>query len=132
MLKFPALCGLAFLCLALSTAHAQSVDSVAGKVLNFPARLLGHIRSRTADINRQLTQQTEKMLNKMSQQEARMEKKLSATDSAGAKQLFGNSQQEYAALLQKLRATTGSTHPPAAGQYQPYVDSLQGSLSFLK
>jgi len=29
-----------------------------------------------------------------------MEKKLSATDSAGAKQLFGHSQPEYAALLQ--------------------------------
>jgi len=132
MQKFPALVGAAFLCVSLTVSRAQSVDSVAGKVLNFPARLFSHIQSKTAHLDRQLTQQTEKMLKKMAQKEAKMEKKLAGTDSLGARQLFAHSQQEYAALLQKLTLDSGRRRVQPSGQYQPYVDSLQGSLSFLK
>jgi hypothetical protein len=130
MQKIPAFVGAALLCLSFTVARAQSVDSVTGKIINFPARLLGHIRSRTASLDQQVSQQTQKMLKKMAQKEAQMEGKLSATDSLGAKQLFGSSQREYAMLLQRLK--TDTARRPATGQYEPYVDSLQGSLSFLK
>lgn len=132
MRKIPAFVGAAALCLVLTAAHAQSVDSVTGKVLRFPARLLSHIQSRTAELDQELTQQTEKMLQKMAQRESQMQRQLSGSDSLGAKQLFSNSQQQYAVLLQKLKAGTASQHLAVSGAYQPYVDSLQGSLSFLK
>jgi len=132
MQKNPAFVGAALLCLSLTTVRAQSIDSTASKILNFPARLFGRIQSRTASLDQQLTQQTEKMLTKMAQKEAKMEKKLAGADSVGAKQLFGSAQQEYATLLQRLNAQAPN-HPTApSGQYQPYVDSLQGSLAFLK
>jgi hypothetical protein len=130
MQKIPAFVGAAFLCLSFTLARAQSMDSLTGKVINFPAKLLGHIRSRTASLDQQVTQQTQKILKKMAQKEAQMEHKLSATDSLGAKQLFGSSQREYASLMQRLK--TDTARRPTTGQYQPYVDSLQGSLSFLK
>jgi len=132
MQKNPAFVGAALLCLSLTMVRAQSIDSTATMILNFPARLFGRIQTRTASLDQQLTQQTEKMLTKMAQKEAKMEKKLAGADSAGAKQLFGSAQQEYATLLQRLNAQSPN-HPTAlSGQYQPYIDSLQGSLAFLK
>jgi hypothetical protein len=132
MQKIPALVGAAFLCLSLTHLRAQSADSITGKIVNFPSRLFGHIQSRTSNLDQQLTQQTEKMLKKMAQKEAQMERKLAGVDSLGAKQLFTHSQQEYASLLQRLKTDTNARHHQPTGQYQPYVDSLQGSLSFLK
>ncbi len=132
MLKIPACVGAALLCLSLTTSNAQSADSVIGKALNFPSRLFSHIQSKTANLDKQLSRQTEKMLKRMQQKEAQMAKRLEEKDSLGAKQLFANSQSEYAILLHKLSSDSGSRHFQPSGQYQPYVDSLQGSLSFLK
>jgi len=132
MQKIPAFVGAALLCLSLTGVRGQSTDSVADKVIGFPSRLFGHIRSRMASLDRQLTQHTETMLNKMAQREAQMEKRLSRVDSSGAKQLFSSSRQEYAALLQRLRTESAGRPQPITGGYQPYVDSLQGSLAFLK
>jgi hypothetical protein len=131
MQKYPAFVGAAIFCLALTVARGQSIDSTANKVFGFPARLLGHIQSRTANLDQQLTQQTQKMLNTMAQKEAKMQKKLSGADSMGATQLFASSQKQYAALLQRLQSAPGKPPATPSGAYQPYVDSLQGSLSFL-
>lgn len=132
MRKIPALFGAALLCLALTAAHAQSVDSLTNKVLNFPARLFGHIQSRTASLDQQVTEQTVRMLRKMAQKEARMERKLAGVDSADAKRLFAHSQQEYTALIQQMSKVTFSRRQQVSGEYQPFVDTLQGSLSFLQ
>jgi hypothetical protein len=132
MQKIPALVGAALLCLSLTTSSAQSADSVIGKALSFPSRLFSHIQSKTAHIDQQLSVQTEKMLKRMQQKEAQMANRLEEKDRLGAKQLFANSQSEYALLLHKLSSDSGSRPFQPSGQYQPYVDSLQGSLSFLK
>jgi hypothetical protein len=132
MCKIPALCGVALLCLALNIAHAQSVDSVTGKVLNYPSRLFGRLQSKLSGLNSQLTSQTNKYLQKVMQQEQRIMQKLSLTDSTATKQLFSGSNQQYTALLQRLRTDTGSRRQALSGQYQPYADSLQGELRFLQ
>src|SRR5258708_38605400 len=59
------LCGLMMLCLIGTASYGQSADSAVGKALSFPARLLGKLQSRTAGLDQQLTQQTEKYLQKM-------------------------------------------------------------------
>jgi len=122
---------LLLLCLTLNRVEAQSVDSVTGKVLNFPARLLGKIQSRTAGLDRQLTRQTDKMLREMARQEARLQKKMTGVDSAGAKALFGGSAARYAALAQQMRSDSGLKGRSFSGVYPPYLDSLQGSVAFL-
>ena len=124
--------GAALLCLVLTVSHAQSVDSATNKVLSFPSRLLARLQKKTTDLNSQLTQQTQKYLQKMASQEAKMQQKLMATDSVGAKQLFAGSANQYAALIQKMKSDTGRPRQSPSGQYQPYVDSLQGELAFLK
>jgi hypothetical protein len=127
-----AFCLWVLLCFACKDVCAQSADSVTGKLLNFPSRFFNSLHRKTADLDQQLTKQTEKYLAKMARREQQLQKKLSSTDSVGAKALFAGTQQRYAALIQKIRADTGASHQAISGQYQPYVDSLQGMLGFLK
>ena len=84
MLKIPALCGAALLCLTLQHSYAQTVDSVTGKLLNYPSRLFGKLQSRLSGLNNDLAGQTEKYLNKMASREQKLQRKLLPIDSAGA------------------------------------------------
>ncbi len=125
MSKKTALCLVALLCLARMVSYAQVADSVTEKVIGFPSRLLGRIQGKTAHLDQQLTQSTEKYLQKMARREQRMKEKLSKSDSSAAKKLFAGSEQQYAALLQKMRTDTGKLHLLVSGQYQPYVDWIR-------
>jgi hypothetical protein len=118
--------------LVVTVTHGQSVDSVSGKVLGFPSRLFGRIQSKTASLNQQLSSQTEKYLQRLAKKEERMKRKLSKSDSSSAKTLFANSSQQYAALIQKIKTDTGTRLAPMSGNYQPYLDSMKGTLSFLQ
>jgi hypothetical protein len=126
---------LVLLCLlgAAQASNAQELDSVTNKVLNFPSKLFNRIRGKTAELDQQLTKQTEKYLQKMAQQEARLQKQLSKTDSAAAARLFANSPQQYAAMLQKFKNDTATGKAiPFTGTYQPHADSLGTALRFLQ
>ena len=132
MVNKPAFCLAALLCFAVTASFAQSGDSTVNKVTSFPMRLFGHIQSKTASLNQQLSQQTQKYLQKLQQQEQRLQKKLYSIDSNAAKKLFAGSNQQYTTLLQKLQADTGSNHQKVTGTYQPHMDSLQTALAFLQ
>jgi len=127
---------LALLFLSGAGAKAQTgpdgggIDSLAGKAIGFPAKLLGKLQARTKRLNSDLTQQSTRWLEKMQRREARLQKRLSTTDSAGAQKLFGNSRQQYAALIQRLKTDTAATG--LKGTYMPYMDSLQGVMKYLK
>src|ERR1700744_3369865 len=132
MLYKPVFCLMAWLCLALTAAHAQSADSLTGKLTNFPTRLFGKIQAQSDSLNQQVSSQTQQYLARMARREARLQKKLSTVDSAGAKQLFAGSQQQYAALASRMRTDTGSAKSTFSGQYQPYTDTMRGAMSFLQ
>lgn len=118
--------------LSSAASYGQSIDSVAGKVLGFPSKLMSRIQSKTANLEQQLTRQTEKYLQKMARREERLKKKLYKIDSTSAKTLFANSSQQYAALVQKLKADTGNKATQLKGGYLPYADSIRCSMAFLQ
>jgi hypothetical protein len=125
------------LCLVRTASYAQDgsrtqpMDSIADKAAGFPSRLLGKLQARTNKLNSQLTQQTTTWLQKMQRREDKLRRMLSAIDSACAKKLFDGSQQQYAALAQKIQTDTGNSATGLKGTYLPYVDSLQGAMKFL-
>jgi hypothetical protein len=125
------LVGVVSLCISLHV-RAQQTDSVMGRLANFPARLFSRIQAKAARLDQQLTSQTQKYVKRMTNQEARLNKRLSATDSNAAAQLFAGSTERYAALMQRLRQDTGSRQMLVSGAYQPYTDSLRGTLAFLQ
>lgn len=118
-------------------SFSQDDDAVSptGKIAAFPSKFLSRIDSRTSDLDKQLTDQTEKYLARMRKQEERFKKKLSRIDTTAANNFFtGDIRQQYAAKLQQLRSDTGvaARRRVPSGDYLPNVDSLQTSLSFLK
>ena len=123
---------LGILVLCMSVGRTQGVDSLAGKALSFPGRLLGRIQRKVSGINDELTSQTAKYLQKMASREAAMQKKLSRIDSASAKTLFAGSAQRYAALERQMRSDTGTRSRSFSGVYPAYLDSMRGSVMYLQ
>jgi hypothetical protein len=121
-----------FLLPLASQAQDDAGASTTDKIINFPSKFFSRIQGKTADLDKQLTMQTEKYLAKMAKREERLKKKLYKTDSTAAKNLFATSTQQYAALAQKMRQDTGTKGQSFSGEYQPYTDSLQGTLNFLQ
>jgi hypothetical protein len=132
MLNKPAFWLAALLCFAITTSHAQSADTLAGKLANFPSRLFGKIQSQSTSLNQQLTTQTQHYLAKMARKEQRMQQKLSSVDSNSTKSLFAGSQQQYAALATQIKSDTANRKATFSGQYHPYADTLQGAMAFLQ
>jgi hypothetical protein len=132
MLYKPALCLAALLCLAVTVAHAQSVDSLSGKLANFPTRLFCKISGKTASLQKQLTRQTERYLQRMARQEEKLRARLYKTDSVKAAALYPQDpKQQYVAMLQKFRQDSARVFTSMGPEYLPRVDSLQGALRFL-
>jgi len=111
---------------------AQDQPDKGEAVLNFPSRFFSSIQHKTADLNDQLTQQTEKYLQRLQRREQRLYRKLYKVDSAGAKALFAGSTAQYSILGQRLANDTGGASLHLSGEYQAYTDSLQGMLKFIK
>jgi hypothetical protein len=125
---------LVFVC-AICMAHtirAQDSLSSEHKGLNFPSSFLTKVDRKTTRLDASLTRQTEKYLLKLAAKEARLKKKLAKIDSVAAKNCFAiDPNASYEALIQKLRSASGKSAATHSGTYMPYIDSLQGSISFL-
>ncbi len=132
MLRNAAFGLMGLLCLAFTTLYAQSGDSLYGSVKSVPAGFLSNAQSKVSGIDHELTDQSDKYLQRMASREEKMRQKLYKVDSNAGKSLFAGSAKEYASLSQKIKNDTGIARMPVKGVYQPYVDSLQGALAFMK
>jgi hypothetical protein len=108
-------------------------SSSSDRIINFPSKFFSRISGRAAGLDQKLSHQTDKYLRKLAKKEASLKKKLYQNDAASAKSLFVNDpEQQYAAMAQKLQKDSTKLSKITGVQYMPYMDSLQGSLSFLK
>ncbi|HRN58468.1 MAG TPA: hypothetical protein PLL71_18535, partial [Agriterribacter sp.] len=115
--------------LGITAVPAQdSVDTV----ISLPRKYLGGIHKKAAALDKQLTRRSEKYLSRLSKQEEKLRRKLARVDSSRAAEIFHNAQQTYAQLSQKLATANGKMDKAFSGQYLPGLDSLQGTLGFLK
>lgn len=133
-----ALSGIVLLLYFMPTvSFSQDNSAVASpdKITHFPSNFLNTINSRTSDLDKLLTNQTERYLARMSKQEERLKKKLSRFDTTATKNIFSSDiRQQYIAKLQRLKSDTGVAvgRRTPTGDYFSYVDSLHTSLLFLK
>lgn len=105
----------------------QQTAAISGKFID-------DFNKKATSLDDQLSKQTQKYLQKIQKEESRLEKYLWKADSLSAKTLFsGNPEAQYAGLLKKFQqASSGYGSSLLNGQYQPYTDSLNIILSFLK
>lgn len=110
-------------------AMSQDETSVTGKILGFPSRFMDKIKKKSTELEEKLIAHSEKALKKLEKQEQKMKKKLARKDSLKAEQLFGNVEQRYQQLQDKLNAPTKLVG--RSSQYLPHLDTLKTSLKFL-
>ncbi len=107
----------------LVLVHLNAQDTASGQV---PSRYLESVSHKANFLEAKLDKQSAKAVQRLQKQEARMKRKLAGLDSLKAKQVFGDADEKYKALQERL-SNTGS-----AKQYIPSLDTLSTSLKFLQ
>lgn len=126
-------CRVLLLCIFgfFESAAVLSQDSV-GVVIELPDKYIRSVDVKIRTVDMQITRQSEKYVNSLSKQEEKLRKQLAKIDSSKAAELFGDAKKTYENLAQKLNNTTGKFDKLTSGEYMAGLDSLQGSLAFLK
>ena len=117
----------------LTILHGLSAqDSSTNTVVNIPDKYISSVDNKIQSLDNKLTRQTENYLNSLSKQEEKLHRQLAKIDSSKAAEVFGDIKNKYENLSQKLNGATGKFDKIASGEYMAGLDSLQGSLAFLK
>lgn len=119
---------LCMLCCQMTIAQGSKLS--ADSIIDLPSSYLNKIQHTYSDLDDRLTKKTEKYLQRLFTREKRIQRKLAKIDSAGAQQLFANSEKQYAELSAKMKSA-GDKVTKANGVYIPMIDSVKTSLSFL-
>ncbi len=124
--------GILLLLMCFCFAQSQDQPSTVDKAVNIPSSFFNKINSKMSGLDADLTRQTQKYLGKLAKREERLRRKIYRIDSTGAKSLFGQGASSYEALAQKMKMDTGNAGTGPSGEYLANVDSLKGTLSFLR
>jgi hypothetical protein len=118
--------------IASTTCTAQSIDSISDlkETLKLPAKYYSKVDKKLSSINNQLTKKSLKYLAKFQRQEQRIQQKLLKID---GKVIADNSSASYLELYQRISSNSpDSSNALITGEYNPNLDSLGTSLSYLK
>ncbi|PVD49305.1 hypothetical protein DC498_25705, partial [Terrimonas sp.] len=107
-------------------------DSSSHAVIEVPGKYISSVDDKINSLDRQLSRQTDKYLNSLSKQEQKLKKQLAKIDSSKAAEIFGDIKKNYENLSDKLNNATGKFDKLTSGEFMAGLDSLQGSLAFLK
>lgn len=100
--------------------------------VNIPGKYISSVDNKVQSLDNKLTKQTENYLNRLSKREEKLHRQLAKIDSSKAAEIFGDAKKTYENLAQRLNNTTGKFDKLTSGEYMAGLDSLQGSLAFLK
>ena len=121
--------GIAMLCQNISL-YAQDNPNPLDKILKIPFRYISKVQKKYSNLDAKLTRQTEKYLSRLQKQEQKINKSISKRTSKVFSPLT-NSQQFYDKLVSKVDSVKKDKLTPS-GEYLPFIDSVQTSLSFLQ
>lgn len=109
-----------------------SAQDIGTEAIPISATTINNINDKVGRLDDKVTQSTERYLKKFSKQEEKLHRKLANIDSSKAAEIFGDAKKTYQSLSQKLNDDTGKFEKLTSGEYIAGLDSLQGSLAFLK
>ncbi|HET7116692.1 MAG TPA: hypothetical protein VFI29_09385 [Hanamia sp.] len=126
---------LLILLVATNTGHTQGLDSIAAKMENLPDHFFASIQKKYSSLEKNLTRKTNHYLKKMQRQEKKLQRKAGSSDSTLGKPNT-NVDSLYAAFKQQLVVKENLAGRMAQkvhlNQYNPFIDTLSTSLSFLE
>lgn len=95
-------------------------------LVQLPAKYLDKVSSKASQLEQKLDKKADKALEGLMKQESKMKRKLAKIDSLKAKEIFGDAEQKYKELEQRL------TSKLPGKQYISSLDTLSTSLKFLQ
>ncbi|PWU02604.1 MAG: hypothetical protein C5B52_05130 [Bacteroidetes bacterium] len=119
-----------FLLCLLAYGLTRAQDSSFQNLSSLPSKYFDQIDSKISGLDHKITCETSQYLNNLSRQEQKLSSKISKYDSSAAKAL-GNVTARYEKLASKMNTKSEKVSKILSGPYMPYLDSLEGSLSFL-
>jgi len=100
-------------------------------ILQSPDKFISSTNQKVNSYEKKLLKKTEKYLHKLQKQEQKLQRQLAQKDSNAAKQLFGNTLQEYKDLQNRLKSKTNNATDKLRNTYSAKLDSLTTELKFL-
>ena len=116
------------LCLHTYNSNAQQADSLAA-IGNIPSRYYSDAGKKLSEVNEKLTKKSLRYLRKFQKQEERLQRKLQQVN---PNTVINKADSTYSNLAEKIKSKTGIFGKTFSGLYNPYLDTLGSSLSFLK
>jgi len=107
------------------TSLSFAQDSSGKEVSPISSKYLDAVSSKAKELNNKLDKKSEKALAQLQKQEEKLKQKLGKIDSLAAKNIFGNINDKYKQLEEKLNL------PRKLNTYIPHLDSVATSLNFL-
>jgi len=108
---------------------AQGVDSTLKSSLQIPREYYSKINKKLSAANDHLTKKSIKYLSKFQRQEQKLQQRLQKLHPELA---LNNATDKYNEFSQKIKSKASGIAKVVGGEYNPYMDSLGTSLSFLK
>ncbi|MFT3705076.1 MAG: hypothetical protein QM802_22100 [Agriterribacter sp.] len=118
--------------LLICCMQVHSQDSSSTKPIEVSDKYIHQVDKKIENLDDNLSKQTDKYINSLYKQEEKLHRKLAKLDSSKAAAIFGDAKKTYEQLSQKFNAVNGKFDKLTSGQYMAGLDSLQGSLAFLK
>lgn len=119
------------LCLFAYNSKAQSADSLTS-VKDIPAKYYSQVDKKVTGVSNNLTKKSLKYLAKFQRQEQKLQERLSRLNPDNSAILLSSANNKYKELSQGIKSKTGLAGTLMSGAYNPNLDSLGTSLSFLK
>ena len=94
-----------------------------------PSKFYSKVDKKISSIDDHLTKKSVKYLAKFQRQERKLQEKLKKLN---PENVVENANEKYNELSQKIKSKTAGASKIVSGEYNPYLDSLGTSLSFLK
>jgi hypothetical protein len=107
-------------------------DTLKDNLQNLPGNFYSKIDKKISSVNDQLTKKSLKYLVKFQRQERKLQQKFEKLNPGNATNVITNGDEKYKELSRKIKSKTGEASKVISGGYNPYLDSLGTSLSFLK
>lgn len=121
---------LSFLCAFAQISYAQELSSSLIKNVIFPTQIIEKLQKKSARLEKNLVEKTEKYLRDLAKKERKIYFKLKNIDSVKAAVFIDESQRKYDALLKQIKEPS-QISGLTTSEYLPYVDSLNVMLSFI-
>ena len=112
-------------------SYSQTPDS--SKIFSqLPKNYYSEVDKKINDVKTRLAKKSAKYLVKFQRQERNLQRKVEGLHTGNAKNIFENAGKKYSELLRQIKYRNANLNDVTDGEYNPYLDSLCTSLSFLK